>query len=136
MDREYKTVRLLGDIEFVGREYVDKVFELNPSLNNIYPDERRGILEAYCMKKGVGEIFDLSVNPPQRERFAFGGATVNPPGYHISDGCNACGECEDSCPTGAISEGETYKIDEGICLECGACQEVCPEKAISPSAGL
>lgn len=130
MDKSYRTVRLTGEIEFVGREWVDRIFELNPMMNDIYPGEKRQILEAYCMKQGNGEVFDLSVVPPTRERFAFGGADVQPAGYLITDVCNGCDLCREACTTGAISEGEPYLIDAEICLECGACAEACPEEAI------
>ena len=30
--------------------------------------------------------------------------------YKITDDCVACGTCMGECPTGAISEGDIYKI--------------------------
>lgn len=58
MDKEYRSVRVTGEIEFEEQKWVDKIFEANPSMSRIYPGEKRKILEAYSMKKGVGEIFD------------------------------------------------------------------------------
>ena len=50
----------------------------------------------------------------------------------ISDECIMCGACTDTCPAGAISEGDTqYVIDPEVCLGCGACMGVCPMGAIS-----
>ena len=53
--------------------------------------------------------------------------------YVITDACVSCGTCEDECPVGAISEGDSiYVIDPEKCTECvGAfdepkCIEVCP----------
>lgn len=136
MDKNYVTARVKGKIEFVDRSYLDKIFEANPVLNEIYPGDTKEILEVFRLSAGVGEIFDLSVVPPKRERFAFGGATVEEPGYRITEKCTACGICEEVCPTGAISEGEIYKIDGSICLECGRCYEQCPNEAIEPAEGF
>jgi len=130
MDENYVTVRAKGKIEFVDRALLERVFEANPVLNHIYPGDTREILDVFCLPKGTGKVFDLSVVPPKRERFAFGGAEVIESGYRINDNCIVCGICKDSCPTGAISEGDIYQIDSSICLECGNCYEKCPRDAI------
>lgn len=50
--------------------------------------------------------------------------------YKITDGCVACGTCLDTCPNGAIVEGDIYCIKAEDCVDCGACAEVCPTGAI------
>lgn len=133
MDASYKSVRVTGNIEFVDRVWVDKIFEANPMMNDLYPDEKRDILEAYCMKTGIGDVFDLSVTPPIRERFAFGGATIQPVGYKINSNCVGCGDCANECPEKCISSGNPYKINGTHCLECGRCLEFCKFNAIIAS---
>jgi uncharacterized pyridoxamine 5'-phosphate oxidase family protein/NAD-dependent dihydropyrimidine dehydrogenase PreA subunit len=136
MTPEYRVVRLNGRIRQVEREWLDKIFVANPMMSDLYPGEKRDILEAFCIYSGVGEIFDLGTHPPCRSRFSFGGAEVQPPGYQITESCTACGACLPACPIDVISEGEIYRIDGERCLECGRCQAVCPVDAIEPGGGL
>ena len=50
--------------------------------------------------------------------------------YKISDQCISCGACADTCPCGAISEGEgQYVIDAEACVSCGACAAGCRLRA-------
>jgi uncharacterized pyridoxamine 5'-phosphate oxidase family protein/NAD-dependent dihydropyrimidine dehydrogenase PreA subunit len=137
MSQNYVTVRLVGAIEKCeDRILLNKIFDLNPIMNSLYPGEKRQILEVFRLCRGKGEFFDLSSHPPHRERFAFGGETFNPPGYRITDTCTACGVCAEECPVGVISEGDIYHINGSGCLECGACAEVCPEDAIESAKGM
>ena len=137
LDEQYVSVRVVGDIRFCkDKSVVDNIFVHNPMMNDLYPGEKRDILEGFHMYQGKGEIFDLSVEPPRRERFAFGGESLSPPGYRITDRCVACGECLESCPVDVISEGDVYQIDGSHCLECGRCAEVCPEDAVEAAKGL
>jgi len=50
--------------------------------------------------------------------------------YKITDQCEACGTCLESCPAEAIIEGDQYAIDPDKCEECGTCIEECPVGAI------
>ncbi len=137
MDKNYVTVRVIGNIQFCNdRKLVDKIFANNPVMEKLYPGDKKDILEAFHLHRGKGEIFDLSTEPPMRDRFAFGGETVNPPGFSINDSCTACGTCLDACPVEVISEGDIFSIDSSHCLECGRCAEVCPEDAIDQALGM
>jgi uncharacterized pyridoxamine 5'-phosphate oxidase family protein/NAD-dependent dihydropyrimidine dehydrogenase PreA subunit len=137
MNDMYVSVRLVGGIQFCeDKRVVDKIFDLNPMMNDLYPGEKRYILEGIHLYNGKGEIFDLSTEPPKRERFSFGGAKASPCGYTITSECTACGICQEVCPVNVISEGDVYRIDREHCLECGNCQEACPENAITPAIGL
>lgn len=61
MYENYVTVRVRGEMEFVDRCLLARIFETKPVMNNLYPGETRDILEVFCLPKGTGEIFDLSV---------------------------------------------------------------------------
>lgn len=53
--------------------------------------------------------------------------------YVITDSCISCGTCKDTCPVGAISEGDSkYVIDANACIDCGSCAGDCPSDAIKP----
>lgn len=52
--------------------------------------------------------------------------------YVISDACISCGSCPDTCPMGAIAQGDTqYVIDANTCIDCGSCADSCPTGAIA-----
>lgn len=45
--------------------------------------------------------------------------------------CSLCGQCEVSCPYGAITADEKLKIDEEKCFVCGLCVSRCKRGALS-----
>jgi len=133
LDKDYNMIRIKGQIRFCKqKEIVDRIFEKNPILNKIYPNNKKEILEAFHLFKGSGEIFELSKSPIKRTQFTFGGEKQIPLGYVINSNCVACGKCIEVCPDNAIikSENNTYSINKSTCIECGACYEICPVEAI------
>ena len=64
MNKEFQMVRLNGKAEKLeeNRKWIDRIFEENPSMNAVYPDESRYVLEAFCIEKGDVEFFDLGKN--------------------------------------------------------------------------
>lgn len=114
--------------------WIDRIFEANPSMNDVYPGDARYVLEAFTLDNGELELFDLGVSPIERHTFTLdsGAAPVESAhhGFHITDACIGCGACAGACPQQCIEEGEPYRIDQDHCLHCGLCLEKCPAGAI------
>jgi len=62
--------------------------------------------------------------------------------FHLSidpDECAQCGECEEACPSDAISTDDAtaeLSINNKACTRCGRCLEDCPSEAISKVPGM
>ena len=123
-------LKFTGRLRVAGKEWVDKVFQHNPGMNEVYPGESRYILDAFHIYQGHGEWFDLQHYPIRRESFAYGGDEVEKNGFAISDQCVGCGACAKACPQQCISAGTPYAIDPAHCLQCGRCVEFCPAGAV------
>jgi uncharacterized pyridoxamine 5'-phosphate oxidase family protein/NAD-dependent dihydropyrimidine dehydrogenase PreA subunit len=132
LNREYQMVRISGTVNRLTdqKKWIDRIFEVNPSMNDVYPGESRYILEPFCMEEGQIEFFDLGKSPIYRKSFAIGGAEVPQKGFEITDICIGCGKCKKSCPQQCILEGEPFAISQEHCLHCGSCYENCPVQAV------
>lgn len=124
-------VSVRGYVRHIGSDLLDKIFEENSYMAEIYKtEESKAALEVFEIYEGEGEYFDLSQKPPYREAFSFGGGTVNQAGYYITNDCIGCGACTDKCPTNCIDSGMPFMIRQENCLHCGNCYEICPAGAV------
>lgn len=112
------------------KQWMDKIFEEQPYLTNVYPGDTRNIGIIFCIDQAEVEYFNLGINPIFREMYALGNVTIDKKGYKITEKCIACGKCKRVCPQNCIEEGKTYKIMQKNCLHCGSCHEQCPVNAI------
>lgn len=127
-----KAISLRGKVKNMGQNLLEKVFEENSYMKEIYPQiESRSTLEVFKLYEGQGEFFDLSTKPINRASFVIGNSLMEDYGYIINNKCKACGLCVPKCPTNCIKAGEKYKIIKNNCLHCGNCYEVCPYGAIN-----
>lgn len=124
-----QSLKFTGKVRQVKRQWVDRVFEQNPGMNEVYPGETRKALEAFLIYEGSGEWFDLLHYPINRETFAYG-REEETAGFVIESGCTGCGTCQEVCPQKCITAGTPYEIAQAHCLQCGACREICPAEAI------
>lgn len=130
MNSSYQMVRLNGKARKLDNQkmWIDRIFRENPSMNSVYPDDSRYVLEPFCIDNGEAEFFDLSTKPIVRQSFAINSSTLKKKGYIITDDCISCGKCERLCPQKCING---YKINQTHCLHCGLCYEQCPIGAIN-----
>lgn len=125
-----QSLKFQGRVKPVEKEWVDRVFEENPGMNEVYPGDTRYILDAFLIYEGQGEWFDLLNYPINRETFSYGVEETRA-GFEILDTCIACGRCLDACPQKCIVQGAPFVIKAEHCLQCGACMEVCPVSAVT-----
>lgn len=132
LNKDFKTVRVAGSVKKLDDQkyWIDRIFEENPVMNDVYPSDTRYILEPFCIYEAQVEMFDLGTSPIYRESHSMGGCAVKEAGFEITDSCIACGTCKSVCPQGCINEGDIYSISGEHCLHCGNCFENCPVEAI------
>ena len=130
LNARWETVRLEGKVKNIGHEYLNEIFDKNPSMNSVYPGDSREILEVFCLYEGQGEYFCLADHPIVRKSFCFGSCSQTQRGYRIGTTCIGCGTCVSVCPQEAIDEGSPFRIRQENCLHCGRCFEKCPVKAV------
>ena len=74
VNKDFQMVRLSGAAEKLADQkyWIDRIFQENPSMNSVYPDESRYILEPFCIADAEIEFFDLGKEPINRENFTIG----------------------------------------------------------------
>lgn len=132
LNPEYQMVRLSGKARRLTeqKKWINRIFEENPSMKEVYPGDSRHILEPFCVEEGEIEFFDLGKSPIVRASFAIGSAQIRRKGFEITDACIGCGKCQKNCPQQCIRAGAPYVISQEHCLHCGLCCENCPVGAI------
>ena len=77
LNKEWQTVRLMGRAERIAdaeqHAMIDRIFDENPAMNDVYPGEARYILEAFVIAAGRIEFFDLGKTPISRASLSLGG---------------------------------------------------------------
>lgn len=130
MNKAYQMIRLNGKAHRVEeqRAWIDRIFEENPSMNDVYPGNSRYVLEAFCVDNGEVEFFDLGQMPIVRENLRLGDGAAAGKGFEISATCIQCGKCEHICPQQCI---QNFTIQQNHCLHCGLCMEECSVGAVT-----
>lgn len=121
-----------GKVREIGADMLPVLLEKNPYMLEIYStDKSRKALTVFQVYEGVGEWFDLSKKPIERDSFSFGGAENAANGYFVTDSCIACGSCLKNCPQRCIDfSARRAIIKQNHCLHCGNCLAVCPVGAV------
>ena len=132
LNKNFQMIRLEGEAKKVedNKYWIDRIFDENPAMNSVYPENSRYILDAFYIDNGLIEFFDLGKNPINRYSFSIGEDTVKGKGFIITSTCIGCGKCLHGCPQKCITKGEPYVINQDHCLHCGLCFENCPVSAI------
>lgn len=125
-------VSVQGRVKELGPEMLPLLFEKNPYMAEIYPDEQsRNALTVFKICQGKGEWFDLSKRPIERAGFVFGGVSEVKSGYFVTEKCTGYGLCYSGCPQKCIDlTVKPVEIRQENCLHCGNCLEVCPTGAV------
>ena len=125
-------VSVRGKVREIGYGMIPELFEKNPYMHEIYPTEdSMQALTVFQIYEGIGEWFDLSKKPIERDSFTFGNAQKKEDGYFITDACICCGSCAAVCPQQCIDTSRVPNvIRKENCLHCGNCMTACPVGAV------
>ena len=126
------SISLRGEVTNIGSEKLDEIFEKNPYMQQIYPEDTRSALEVFAVYEAEGEFFDIS-DPScvTRDSFVVGNIQKKQGGYFVVEGCIGCKLCYSVCPQKCIDISQKpVVIDQNHCLHCGRCAEICPKQVI------
>lgn len=150
-------ISLAGFVENIGKQKLDEIFEKNPYMQKIYPDNTREALEVFKFTNAQGNFFGIS-DPSHVSRgfFSLGKSDSDSnsseqklnSGYFVEEEkCIGCKKCFSVCPQKCIEFTKSAnnevsnktkilkaKIKQNCCLHCGRCFEICPAKAIKKFA--
>ncbi len=120
---DFRTCRLRGAVEHPDDEaeqhrLVDRIFELNPSMQELYPGDSRYVLEAFYLQDAQGEYFDLSGTPIVRVPFALGSAREPSRGSSSPTGASGAGRARRCAPSSASWRGRPTRSPR--CTACAA----------------
>lgn len=139
---DLRMCRLRGRVVHPGNteeqhRLIDMMFELNPSMNVLYPGDARYVCDAFYIEEGEGEYYDLGQRPLLRVPFALGaGQQLLGAQFVIGDDCTGCGRCAKACPANCIEPSKPFRIQQEHCLRCGLCAETCPSNAIGKTRSI
>jgi len=109
LNDKWQTVHLMGRAERLAdaeqHAIIDRIFEENPSMNEVYPGDTHYILEAFVIAEGRIEFFDLGQSPICCESLALEKASVTEKDFFITEVCIGCGTCASLCPQQCIEDG-------------------------------
>lgn len=126
-------ISLRGYVKNIHKEKLDEIFEKNPYMKGIYPEDTRDALEVFWLYEAEGEYFDIS-DPSHivRDSIVIGKESAQNSGYFVTDKCIGCKLCYSVCPQKCINiDTIPVVINPHHCLHCGRCAEICPKKAIT-----
>lgn len=96
-------VSVRGKVQEIGNTPLQRLFEKNPYMNEIYPTaQSRRALTVFQLYEGSGEWFDLSKKPIERFSFTIGHIQPQTQGYKITKDCIGCQACNSVCPKTAL----------------------------------
>ena len=109
LNDKWQTVHIMGRAERLAdaeqHAMIDRIFEENSSMNEVYPGDTHYILEAFVIAKGSIEFFDLGQSPICCESLALEKASVTEKDFFITEVCIGCVTCASLCPQQCIEDG-------------------------------
>ena len=89
---EFVMIRLRGRVTKLSQPepWLTRVFDANPSMNQVYPGASREILEVFCLLAEEVEYFDLAQHPICRRQFFAGAEPGREQGFQITAACRSC----------------------------------------------